>query len=449
MDLSQPAGAAPCLLIQLEYMVRILLGIVAVVALGALLFVMYPMTRSTSIAQVALPIAVAEELPLTLAPDYAQSTRDRFIAEKQAFIEADLSAMEIRLWENGEVVFESAIKTKGREGSWWETPAGVYKVTLKKENHFSSFGHVYQPWSIAFQGNFFIHGWPYYEDGTDVSSAYSGGCIRLETPDAERLYPLVSTGTPVVVIKDEVRDIFAYDDAPKLPEVLAKHVLVADIGSGAIIMGKDIETPFAMGDIKNMLIALVASEYVNLDSLLSVSPLAVDDPAAKSVTSGERVRAYDLLFPLLGEGSQGAADTFTDRLGQERMQQLVLNKSKSIGMLKTSPEETTATDAATLLAHLSLNRPFVLTLSVGSLEGSAYGEPVFARATGTASLPNSALTVRGGIKDDKVYAAIVNITVRGERRRIAVVVANSPTLTGDVNRIIEVIEAYAERSSGN
>lgn len=415
-------------------------------ALGALLFLVYPPTHTSIISQVTTAIAVAEELPSHLAPDYAQSTRDRFIAEKQAFVEADLSAMEIRLWENGEVVFESPIKTKGREGSWWETPAGVYKVTLKKENHFSSFGHVYQPWSIAFQGNFFIHGWPYYEDGTPVSSAYSGGCIRLETPDAERLYPLVSTGTPVVVIKDETRDDFVYDDAPKLPEILAKHVLVADIGSGAIIMGKDIETPFVMGDVKNMLIALVASEYVNLDSLLPVAALDLDDPAAKSVQTGEEVRAYDLLFPLLGEGSQGAADTFTDRLGEERMQTLVVNKAKSIGMLHTNSSDTTATDAVTLLAHLSLNRPFVLTLSVGSLEGSAYGEPIFARATGTASLEDSALTVRGGVKDPQIYAAIVNATIRGESRRIAIVIADSPTLTRDIKSITQAIEGYAKRT---
>lgn len=415
-------------------------------ALGALLFLVYPATHTSIISQVTTAIAIAEELPSHLAPDYAQSTRDNFIAGKQTFIEADLSAMEIRLWENGEVVFESPIKTKGREGSWWETPAGVYKVTLKKENHFSSFGHVYQPWSIAFQGNFFIHGWPYYEDGTPVSSAYSGGCIRLETSDAERLYPLVSNGTAVVVIKDETRDSFEYDDAPKLPEILAKHVLVADIGSGAIIMGKDIETPFYMGDVKNMLIALVASEYVNLDSLLPVAALELDDPAAKSVSTGEAVRAYDLLFPLLGEGSQGAADTFTDRLGQERMQTLVVNKAKSIGMLNTSSSDTTAMDAVTLLAHLSLNRPFVLTLSVGSLEGSVYGEPVFARATGTASLEDSALIVRGGVKDSQIYAAIVNATIRGEQRRIAIVIADSPTLTRDIKSITQAIESYAKRT---
>ncbi|PIP46640.1 MAG: hypothetical protein COX15_00070, partial [Candidatus Colwellbacteria bacterium CG23_combo_of_CG06-09_8_20_14_all_42_19] len=82
-------------------------------------------------------------------------------------------------YEKGVFVNEFAILSKGKEGSWWETPAGLYKVQSKEKEHFSSFGRVYQPWSMAFQGNFFIHGWPYYPGGRAVESTYSGGCIRL------------------------------------------------------------------------------------------------------------------------------------------------------------------------------------------------------------------------------------------------------------------------------
>src|SRR5882724_9446532 len=114
--------------------------------------------------------------------------KDDFISQKESFIEADLTAMQLSVYENGAVVKQVPILTKGRPGSWWETPAGLYQVQNKETNHFSSFGHVYMPWSMDFQGNFFIHGWPYEPDGTPVSSAYSGGCIRLATDDAEKLY---------------------------------------------------------------------------------------------------------------------------------------------------------------------------------------------------------------------------------------------------------------------
>src|SRR3989344_7276539 len=129
-----------------------------------------------------------------------------YIARKESFIEIDLSQMKVSLYKEGGLLKTLPVLSKGRDGSWWETPTGNYKILSKEQNHFSSIGNVWMPWSMQFYGNFFIHGWPYYEDGTPVSSTYSGGCIRLETTDAERLYPLVSTGTPVIVIKDETRD---------------------------------------------------------------------------------------------------------------------------------------------------------------------------------------------------------------------------------------------------
>ena len=52
---------------------------------------------------------------------------------------------------------------------------------------------------IQFDGNYFIHGWPYYPDGTSVAKGYSGGCIRLSTEDAEELYGLVDIDMPIII----------------------------------------------------------------------------------------------------------------------------------------------------------------------------------------------------------------------------------------------------------
>ncbi|MDD5098804.1 MAG: L,D-transpeptidase, partial [Candidatus Colwellbacteria bacterium] len=102
--------------------------------------------------------------------DFFTKVRDRFIIEEADFVEANLSEMSLKVYLKGEIEKEVKILTKGREGSWWETPAGIYQIESKEESHFSSFGRVYQPWSMAFQGNFFIHGWPYYQNGEPVSS---------------------------------------------------------------------------------------------------------------------------------------------------------------------------------------------------------------------------------------------------------------------------------------
>jgi hypothetical protein len=116
--------------------------------------------------------------------------------------------MKIYTYENGEIIKEMNIVSKGKPESYYETPTGSYKVILKERNHFSSIGHVYMPYSMQFFGNFFIHGIPYYQDGEKVSSTYSGGCIRLADEDAKYIYEFSEKGTEVIIknLDDEVTD---------------------------------------------------------------------------------------------------------------------------------------------------------------------------------------------------------------------------------------------------
>lgn len=83
--------------------------------------------------------------------------------------------MKIQVYKGGNLFLEVPIVTKGRPGSWWETPAGLYRISRKEKAHFSGMGHVWMPWSMNFQGNFYIHGRTYYPDGTLTSTAYTGG----------------------------------------------------------------------------------------------------------------------------------------------------------------------------------------------------------------------------------------------------------------------------------
>lgn len=117
-----------------------------------------------------------------------------------------LDKMRIEI-KNGTTTLESMnILSKGKPGSYYETIGGAYGNDYKIRNHFSSIGQVYLPFSVHVFGNFFIHGIPYYPDGEKVSSAYSGGCIRLADEDAERIYDFVSNGMPIIVVQQDVNE---------------------------------------------------------------------------------------------------------------------------------------------------------------------------------------------------------------------------------------------------
>ena len=107
------------------------------------------------------------------------------------FIVANLSDMTIATVdrEREEIIFYPILSI--RPSGKYATPTGTFKALTKEKNHFSSIGKVWMPWSVQFFENYYIHGWPYYPDGTDVAPGYSGGCIRLSTEDAEELYKFI------------------------------------------------------------------------------------------------------------------------------------------------------------------------------------------------------------------------------------------------------------------
>ena len=128
------------------------------------------------------------------------------IVLKENMIIADLKNMKISLIENGKVKESFGIVSKGKPGSYYETPAGDYKIESKFTNKFSNLGEVYMPYAMQFYGNFFIHGIPYYPDGTRVSTSYSGGCIRLQDADAKKIFEFSKIGTRTMILTNSAEE---------------------------------------------------------------------------------------------------------------------------------------------------------------------------------------------------------------------------------------------------
>ncbi len=318
-------------------------------------------------------------------PNFFNTVRKKFIEAKSDFIEVDLSQMLLRVYKAGVPAKEFKILSKGRDGSWWETPAGLYKIETKERNHFSSFGSVYQPWSMAFQGNFFIHGWPYYEDGTPVNSQYSGGCVRLATSDAEEVYNLTSIGMPVLVYEKSFQpDEFLYEETK--PDIKAASYLAADLNNNFILFEKDKNAILPIASVTKLMTGLIVAEYINLEKEIFVEPRDLVETSRPRLISGAKYSAYDLLFPLLLESSNEAASVLARQLGRNRFVELMNKKAQALGMLKTTftdasgadaGNQSTAEDLFVLAKYLYNNRSFLLEITSGKLPRSAYGKPSF------------------------------------------------------------------------
>lgn len=438
--------------------ILVLLFAVSAFGTSAYLYFKPPVVYSISLptASSTLPALTYGALPALSDPDYHASVKSELIAKKAAFIDANLSAMQLEVYSDGKLALSVPIVAKGKVGSWWETPTGIYQIQTKERSHFSSFGHVYQPWSLDFQGNFFIHGIPTYEDGTEVSSSYSGGCIRLATDDAKKVFDLVEIGIPVIVYNaEESDDKFNYQ--LKAPTVSGTEYLVADVNTGTVLMSKHAGEAAPIASITKLVTALVATEYINLDKEITVPESALVYTSVPRLKAGQSVRAYDLLFLLLQESSNEAAETLAASIGRRQFIDHMNNKARAINLTRTlftdpsgaKEDISTPEDLFTLLRYIDDNRSFVFDITRGALTNTAYGTPVFKNINNFNKIPNAAGELVGGkigqtLDAGETYAGIFTVKIGTEEREIGVVVLGSRDAQADVKKLLQSVRtSYA------
>lgn len=409
--------------------------------------------------------------------DFFRTVRDGFVAEHANFVEANLTAMTITVYREGVLVLTVPVKSKGKEGSWWETPSGLYRAQAKEDTHFSSFGQVYMPWSIPFQGNFFIHGWPYHEDGTPVPEGYSGGCMRLEDVYAKQVYDLVEVGMPILVFEDAQFKAETFPYTLEVPEVGAASYLVADLDSNFVLVSGGSTAPRQTSAVGNLMTALVASEYQNIEKTITVRSDMLAGAGTAGIHVGSTYSIYDLFFPLLLTGSSDAKGVLAGYFGDKRFATLMEAKAHALGMQHTTvrgvghgmQETTTAEDAFLLLKYLHTNRQFILGMSAGKTNTATYGVPALSAVSthpftadlrfrgGAVSAPPDAqgqkdttaavalvfattTSTRVAEGDHEDLLTVLSVPFEGGTRNVVFVVLDSPNPAQDTRAMLEYVE---------
>lgn len=435
------------------------LVVVACVALGSAAFlfskpsVVYSISIPSDGSATSSSPIIYGALAALSDPTYYEKVKQNLVQQKAAFIDANLSSMRLTVYVGGDEKLAVPILAKGRPGSWWETPAGLYKIETREKTHFSTFGEVAMPYSLDFQGNFFIHGWPTYPDGTPVASTYSGGCIRLSTEDAAKVYELAQVGMPVVVYNEQpTTDPFDYQ--LKAPKISADEYLVADVKTGTVLTSKSASDPAPIASITKLVTALVATEYINLDKTVTVPPEAIVYTSVARLKAGQKMRAYDLLFLLLQESSNEAAETLAAERGRALFVQYMNEKGRAIGLKHTSFNDpsgaesdfSTPEDLFTLLRYIENNRRFVFGITVGDITDSAYGKPAFQNINDFNTIKSAPADLLGGKigqtnEAGETYAGVFSVGIGDQKREIAVIVLGSKDVQTDVKKLLQFVKA--------
>lgn len=390
-------------------------------------------------------------------PSFFIETRDAFIDSSLSFIEVDLVTMKLRNFTNGVLVESMPILSKSQNGSWCQTQAGLYKVETKKEKHFSAIGQVYQPWSLSFQSNFYIHGWSQYADGNKVSEDFSGDCIRLDSADAKRLFSEVKIGTPILVHEVEIdTKPFLYE--PKVPELKTPHYLIADVDSSTVLASSDLDAPAPIASVTKLMTAVIATEYISLDKNVDVQQPTFVQSLIPRLGDRNQVSMYSLLQLLLVESSNEAAEVIAAELGRDKFMELMNQKALEIGMTDTyfvdpsglgSENVSSVGDLLRLTQYIRKNRNFIFELTLNQDIPTSYVSGEFGDLSNFNEVKGLENFIGGKVGETKAAGqtsvSLHTLSVKGESRTIAVIILGSEDRNHDVTELLH----YAEEHFGN
>ena len=380
--------------------------------------------------------------------------RKNLIDKKETFLDLNLQTMKISFFKKGKKVIERKIAGKGRPGGWWETPPGIYRIIEKREQvkvaKSSDENPVFMPYAMRFNGMFFIHSWPEFKDGTELSGYYTEGCIRLKKKVAKEFYSMIPVGTTVLVY-DEKKDDFKY----KKYNITSDTFIATDILNNEILFVKNPDSIVKLGDITKFLLYLSITDWVELPFKKKVKSL--DYIGEKEwIKIGKEYRMFDLGFPLLARKSDQVASEITKRFEYIDPVTSIKQKAKSVGMKNTyinNPigdrykNTSTITDIVMLMKYLYKSRDFILYMSRGKVKDMKYGKPVWGDVPQKSKFKNIDGYI-GGItsdnfgKDFQYGVGIFKIKINNNTRPIAIVIYNSKDIESDAKNILKKITTF-------
>ena len=241
-----------------------------------------------------------------------------------------LQKMELELHDENGLVKTLPILSVGRPGSYYETIGGTYTNDYKIPLHLSSLGHVYMPYSVHVFGNYFIHGVPYYPNGDRVSSAYSGGCIRLTDENASIVYNFVQPGMPITIVKEDVSEF--------TPTQVAS-------------------SSFTSAEMSNLMAASISLEF-----------LSQDDEHIIDTNGITKTTRRNILPRLITNGDSSVSLLYAKSLGEKSFLDAMNKKAEALGLTNTtfvaidSPAITSLEDYIRFMNYIHTYKSYLLTI---------------------------------------------------------------------------------------
>lgn len=126
------------------------------------------------------------------------------------------------------------------------------------------------------------------------------------------------------------------------PKISAQAYLVGDLNTGEVILAKNQDMKFPIASTSKLMTALVATEITNPNDIVKISKKAISTEGKNgNFRIGEEIKTNDLLYPLLLESSNDAAEAIAEHFGRESFVSKMNQEATILKMSSTSYEDPT------------------------------------------------------------------------------------------------------------
>ena len=151
------------------------------------------------------------------------------------------------------------------------------------------------------------------------------------------------------------------------PKISAEAYLVGDLNTGEVIISKNQDRKFPLASVSKLMTAYVAKEISKESDIAKISREALNTPGRNgSLWRGEKIKTLDLIYPLLLESSNDAAEIIAEHFGRDSFIRKMNEVADKLEMSRTfyedpsglSPDnKSTPSDMFKLAGYINQKRP--------------------------------------------------------------------------------------------
>ncbi len=179
-----------------------------------------------------------------------------------------------------------------------------------------------------------------------------------------------------IVDREETEKYFYVNKDSNLkggPNISAAAYLVGDLNTGEVILAKNQDEKFPLASVSKLMTALVTKEISKEDALAEVSKGALETPGKNGgLRIGEKIKILDLLYPLLLESSNDAAEIIAGHFERDTFLKKMNQEAENLKMSLTTYEDpsglspnnqSTVSDMFKLVGYINKKNPELLEIT--------------------------------------------------------------------------------------